>query len=300
MVVLYHPFAPSTEKVYRHVMDQAPHSKLKIALVQLDVGPDRADNLRRAWLLTDRAAKGGADLICLPELFSYMGSFRRPNLVAEDKRGPSLATIRRLAEEYGVHIVAGSILERSPGRLPLNTCFFIGPDGKILARYSKLHLFDIHIPGKILFRESLFSRRGRHATVAETPFGTVGLAICNDLRYPELFRRMALAGARIIVVPSAFTRFTGRDHWLALNRVRAFENQCFVAAVNQSGKRIDGVRFFGSSLIVDPWGKVLKEGPPRGDAIVSCTINLARVDEIRRHLPALKKILPAYPLKRMG
>jgi predicted amidohydrolase len=266
----------------------------------MDVGPDRTENLRTAWLLTDRAARGGADIVCLPELFSFGGPFRHPRRIAESKTSPSVMLLRRLAEEYGISIVAGSILERTPGRLPLNTCFFIGPTGKIVARYSKLHLFDIHIPGKILFRESKSMRRGRHATVAATPFGIVGFAICNDLRYPELFRRMATAGARIIFVPSAFTKFTGREHWIALNRVRAIENQCYVAAVNQSGKNAAGVHFFGSSVIVDPWGKILKEGPPKGDALVSCTIDLARVDEIRRQLPALKKILPSYPLKRMG
>lgn len=275
-------------------------NKLRIALVQLDVGPARTENLRKAWLLTDKAAKGGADIICLPELFSYMGSLRHSRRIAEDRAGPSIAMLRRLAEEYGIHIVAGSILERTPGKLPLNTCFFIGPNGKIIARYSKLHLFDIHIPGKIIYRESIAMRRGRHATVAKTPFGIAGFAICNDLRYPELFRRMALAGARIVFVPAAFTKFTGREHWIALNRVRAVENQCYVAAVNQSGKNSEGVRFFGGSLIVDPWGKVLREGPSKGDAIISCQIDLARVDEIRKQLPALRKILPSYPLKRMG
>ena len=281
-------------------MKREPQAKVKLALVQMDVGPDRTDNLKRAWQLVDRAARDGAAVVCLPELFAYMGSFHRPKRVAEDIDGPSVRMLRRLAEEYGVHIVAGSILERTPGKLPLNTCCFIGPDGRILARYSKLHLFDIHIPGKIRFEESHAMRPGAHATIARTPFGTCGFAICNDLRYPELFRRMAIAGARIIFVPAAFTKFTGREHWIALNRVRAVENQCFVAAVNQSGRNVDGVRFFGSSLVVDPWGKVLREGPPRGDAIIRCTIDLARVDEIRRQLPALKKIRSSYPLKTCG
>lgn len=267
-------------------------------MVQLNVGPNRMDNLRRACLLTDRAARDGADVICLPELFSYMGSFHRPKLVAEDISGPSITMLRRLAGEYKIHIVAGSILERTPGKLPLNTCFFIDPNGRIAARYSKLHLFDIHVPGKIRFEESHTMRGGKHATIAKTPFGVVGFAICNDLRYPELFRRMALSGARIVFVPAAFTKFTGREHWLALNRVRAVENQLFVAAINQSGKNVDGVRFFGSSLVVDPWGKVLREGPASGDAIISCRIDLSRVDEIRRQLPALKKIRKSYPLKR--
>lgn len=239
----------------------------------------------------------GAQLICLPELFSYMGSFRHPRRIAEDVRGPSIAMLRRLAEEYAIHIVAGSILERRPGRLPLNTCFFLGPDGGTISRYSKLHLFDIRVPGKIRFEESRCMRPGSHASVAWTPFGMVGFAICNDLRYPELFRRMALAGARIIFVPSAFTKFTGRDHWIALNRVRAIENQCYIVAVNQSGKNSGGVRFFGSSLVADPWGKVVKEGPPRGDSIIACTIDLKRVDLIREQLPALRKVRKSCRLR---
>ena len=275
-------------------------AKLSLALVQMDVGPDRNKNLRRAWLLVDQAAREGAKVICLPELFSYMGSFHRPWLVAEDARGPSITMLRRLSEEHGVYIVAGSILERSPGKLPLNTCMMIGPDGEILSRYSKMHLFDIHVPGKIRFEESRCMRRGSHASAAKTAFGTVGFAICNDLRYPELFRRIALAGARIAFVPSAFTKFTGREHWIALNRVRAFENQMFVVAVNQSGRNVDGVRFFGSSLVADPWGKLLCEGPPGGDAIIHCGVDLSRADEIRKQLPALRKIRSSYPLKLFG
>lgn len=271
--------------------------RIAVALVQMDVGPDREDNLRRAAGLVSRAAHLGAGCICLPELFSYMGPFKRPREVAETASGPSISLMRRLAAERRVHIVAGSILERKGAGLPLNTCFFIAPDGGIAARYSKMHLFDIRIPGRIEFLESRYMRPGGSAVVADTPFGRVGFAICNDLRYPELFRRMALAGARIIFVPSAFTRFTGRDHWIALNRVRAMENQCYIAAVNQSGMTSDGVRFFGSSVVVDPWGRVLKEGPGGGDAIVMCRIDLGRVGLIRRRLPALSKIRRSYHIR---
>jgi predicted amidohydrolase len=275
-------------------------TKLRVALVQLDVGPDREDNLDRALKLIARAAKRNADIVCLPELFSYMGSFARPKQAAEPRLGLSISTMRKAARDFGLYIVAGSILERAPRGLPLNTCYFIGPSGRIISRYSKLHLFDIDIAGKIHFHESKAMQTGRHITVVNTPFGMVGFAICNDLRYPEIFRKMALAGARIIFVPSAFTKFTGRDHWIALNRVRAIENQCYIIAVNQSGKNISGVRFFGSSIIVDPWGKVLREGPPKGDAIITCDLNLLLVDKIRRQLPALKKVRRLYPIRRFS
>ena len=271
-------------------------TKLRVALVQLDVGPDRQDNLQRALKLIGKTAKRGADIVCLPELFSYMGSFAQPIRAAETRQGPSISAIRKAARDFDLYIVAGSILERAPRGLPLNTCYFIGPSGRIVSRYSKLHLFDIDVPGRIHFHESKTMQVGKHATVATTPFGMAGFAICNDLRYPELFRKMALAGARIIFVPSAFTRFTGRDHWIALNRVRAIENQCYIVAVNQSGKNVAGVHFFGSSLAVDPWGKVLREGPPGGDALINCDINLSLVDKIRRQLPALKKVRYSYPL----
>lgn len=269
--------------------------RIKIALVQMDVGPCRENNLMRAEKLLARAARRGADIICLPELFS--GSFTKPRETAEDVNGPSLSMVKTAAKRHGVFIVAGSILERTRRGLPLNTCFLVGPDGKIRARYSKLHLFDIRIPGKIIFEESKSMRPGGHVTVAKTPFGKIGFAICNDLRYPEIFRKMSLAGAEIIFVAAAFTKFTGRNHWLALNRVRAVENLCYIAAVNQSGKNSDGVRFFGSSVVINPWGKILKEGPSKGDALIMCEIDLGKIVRVRKQLPALKKIRKRYRLR---
>lgn len=273
-------------------------SRFKISLVQMNVGPDRDRNLKKAERLTTKAARSGADIICLPELFSYMGSFSKPRQASETKTGPSISLMRNIAKGHGIHIVCGSILERSGKGLPLNTCFMIDPRGNIISRYSKMHLFDIRVPGKIRFEESRIMRPGKHATIVKTPFGIIGFAICNDLRYPELFRKMMRAGTEVFFVPSAFTKFTGRKHWIALNRVRAIENQCYIAAINQSGKNVDGVSFFGSSLIVDPWGNILREGPPKGDAIITCDIDIDLVKKIRKHLPALKKIRKSYPLRR--
>ncbi len=272
--------------------------KFKVSLAQMDVGPDRDVNLKNAVKLCKRAIKSGTDIICLPELFSYMGHFHDPRSVAEAKSGPSLNTIREIAKEGGVYIVAGSILERSGRILPRNTSYMIGPKGQILSRYSKMHLFDIHVPGKIRFEESRFMSSGKSASVVRTKHGTFGFAICNDIRYPELFRKMIINGAQVIFLPAAFTKFTGRKHWISLNKVRAIENQCYIIAVNQSGKNVDGVRFFGSSLVVDPWGKVLKEGPSKGDAVMTCTIDLDLLKNARSNLPALKKIKSSYPLKK--
>ncbi len=269
---------------------------IRIALAQMDVGGNRDDNIARAKKLILRAAKSKANIICLPELFSYMGSFHDPKSVAETMMGPSLTMLREKALEHKLFIVGGSILMKAGKGLPTNTCFMIGPRGEIISKYSKMHLFDIDVPGKIRFLESGVMQPGKSVSVAKTPFGGVGFAICNDLRYPEVFRKLSLAGARIIFVPAAFTKFTGRDHWLSLNRVRAIENQCYIIAVNQSGINHSGVHFFGSSIVIDPWGKVLKEGKADGDQLMTCKIDLNLVDKIRKELPALKKVRRSYPI----
>lgn len=272
--------------------------KFKIGLIQTDVGADLDRNLDKAKRLVEHAAHRGADIVCLPELFHYMGPFKKFRGVVETANGPSIDLMRDLAKKFQIHIVAGSILEKFGRKKPKNTCFVISPSGDIICRYSKMHLFDINIPGKIRMEESKAMSPGRQAAIVKTKFGTFGFAICNDLRYPELFRKMVLAGAEIIFVMAAFTKFTGRDHWLALNRVRAIENQCFIVAVNQSGKSASGIRFFGSSIAVDPWGRILAEGPPRGDAVILCDIDLGLAMRLRRHLPALGKIRASYRLKK--
>ena len=273
---------------------------IKIALAQMDVGANRDDNLTRAKALISRAATRKADIVCLPELFSYMGSFHDPRSVAETMNGPSLTMLRENALKRKIFIVGGSILIKNPRGLPTNTCFTIDPNGKIVAKYSKIHLFDINIPGKIKFLESKIMHPGKSVSVVQTPFGKLGFAICNDLRYQEVFRKMSLAGCRIIFVPAAFTKFTGRNHWIALNRVRAIENQCYIVAVNQSGVNTTGVHFFGSSIICDPWGEVLKEARPDGDQLLTCNIDLKFVDKIRRQLPALTKVRKSYPVRTYG
>lgn len=272
--------------------------KIRIAIIQMDVVEDKEKNLSNATRLIKKAALLKPDIICLPELFNYSGSFKKSKHAIEDSSGPSISLIRYLARKYKVHIVAGSILEKDGKNKPFNTCFFIGPTGSILSRYSKLHLFDINIPGRIKYNESAYMQAGSHVTVAKSPFGLVGFAICNDLRYPEVFRRMALAGSMIIFIPSAFTKFTGSKHWLSLTRVRAVENQCYIVAVNQSGKGDGNVEYFGTSVIIDPWGKILAKGPTRGNKVIYADIDLKATEVIRTQLPALKKIRNKYLIKR--
>jgi predicted amidohydrolase len=270
---------------------------IKIALVQLDVGSDKSANLEKAERYCREAARNGADVIALPEMWNWMGPFAKTREAAETKDGPSITMLRGVAREFGCCIVGGSIMERQKKGLPLNTTFFIGRKGEIVSRYSKMHLFDLEIPGEIRYLESKAMAAGKNLSAAKTPFGRIGFVICNDLRYPEAFRKLTLAGCRIIFNSSAFTERTGKEHWHGLNRVRAFENLIYVLSTNQSGHNAEGMKYYGHSVAVDPWGKIIVEGPPDGDIILYATIDLDRVDEIRGQLPALKKIRKNYQIK---
>lgn len=273
------------------------NKQVKIALIQLDVGADKSANLEKAEYYCREAARSGVDVIALPEMWNWMGPFSETKKAAETKDGPAITMLRSVAHEFGCHIVAGSILEKQKKGLPLNTTFFIGKKGEIVARYSKMHLFDLEIPGEIKYLESKAMAPGKNLSVAKTPFGKIGFVICNDLRYPEAFRKLTLAGCKIIFNSSAFTERTGKEHWHGLNRVRAFENLIYIVSTNQSGHNADGVKYYGHSMVVDPWGKVIVEGPADGDVILYATIDLGKVGEIRKQLPALKKIHKSYAIK---
>jgi len=267
---------------------------IKIALIQLDVGADKNANIEKAEYYCREAARNGVNIIALPEMFNWMGPFAETKKIAETKDGPAITTLRSVAHEFGCYIVAGSILEKQKKGLPLNTTFFIGRKGEIISRYSKMHLFDLEIKGEIKYLESKAMAAGKNLTVAKTPFGKIGFVICNDLRYPEAFRKLTLAGCKIIFNSSAFTERTGKEHWHSLNRVRAFENQLYIISTNQSGHNAEGVKYYGHSIAVDPWGKIVTEGPSDGDVILYANIDLGKVDEIRKQLPALKKIYRNY------
>lgn len=283
---------------------------IKIALVQLDVGADKSANLEKAEYYCREAARSGVDIIALPEMFNWMGPFNKTREVAEDENGPTITMLKRIAKEFKCYIVGGSILENrnkrqvsdypprrgGVGLLPLNTTFFMGPRGEIICKYSKLHLFDLHIPGQMSYFESKAMVPGKYLSVAKTHFGKVGFAICHDLRYPEVFRKQMMAGCIIIFNSSAFTEKTGKEYWHALNKVRAVENQIYMVSTNQSGHNAEGVKYYGRSLVVDPWGKIVTEGPPDGDVILYTAINLKKVDEIRKQLSTIKKIHKKYIL----
>lgn len=261
--------------------------KYLAAAVQLNSREDRAANLAAARRWAEAAARRGAALVALPEMFSCLGRPEAMLEAAEEIPGPTSDDLAHLARRLGVTLVGGSIAERAPEGRAYNTSLLFGPDGGLLARYRKRHLFDIDLPGRVTNQESRWFAHGNAIVVAETPVGKLGLAICYDLRFPEHFRRLADAGAEAIAIPSAFTLATGRDHWEVLLRARAIENQTFVVAPNQFGQHTPALTSFGRSTIVDPWGTLLAVAAD-GEGLAVAEIDFERLAEIRAQLPALR------------
>ena len=257
------------------------------AAVQMSSGPDRAANIERAQALTREAARRGAALVVLPEVFSWRGPRAAEAAAIEPIPSPTTEAMAALAKSCGVHLCAGSILEAIPGASrAYNTSCLFGPDGSLLARYRKLHLFDVDLPGRVSVRESDSRTPGDDVVAVATPLGTLGLSICYDLRFPELYRRLSRAGAEILLVPAAFTFHTGSAHWEVLCRARAIENQCYLIAPNQTGTSPHGFADWGGSAIIDPWGRVLGQASD-GEGIVLAEIDRAYLARVRRELPCL-------------
>ena len=265
---------------------------MRVAAVQLNAGADRTANLAAADRLTRAAAADGARLIVLPEKWTAMGSDEDLRAGAETLEGPAIEWARSSARELGVDLVAGSFLERVAGAAKLaNTSVHVGPDGELKATYRKLHMFDVEVGGRS-YRESDLEEPGEEIVLSRTAEGVeLGLSICYDLRFPELYRILAVRGARVLPLPAAFTLATTRDHWEALLRARAIENQAFVVAANQVGAHPGGHRSGGRSMIVDPWGVVLAQAQDTEGHIVA-ELDLARQREIRAQLPSLANRRP--------
>jgi predicted amidohydrolase len=265
---------------------------LKAAAVQLNATADGAANLATADRLVRAAAADGAELIVLPEKWTAMGSDEQLRAAAEPLDARSTRWARALAAELGIELIAGSIVERVPEREKLaNTSVHVGPDGELKAVYRKIHMFDVDVGGRS-YRESDLEEPGEEIVLSRTADGLeLGMSICYDLRFPELFRILAVRGARAFPLPAAFTLATTRDHWEALIRARAIENQAFVIAANQIGEHPGGSRSGGRSMIVDPWGIVLAQAPD-GDGHVIAELDLERQREIRAKLPSLANRLP--------
>ncbi len=259
---------------------------MRVAAVQLNSNGDKQRNLAAAERLVREAAAGGAEFVALPEKWNLLAGGEELVAGAEPLDGPSLTAARGWARELDIHLLAGSISERgADGEKDFNTSVLIGPDGEDLAVYRKIHMFDVEAGG-VSYRESEHERPGAEPVVAPLGDLVLGMTVCYDLRFPELFRILALRGARIVAVPSAFTLATGRDHWEVLLRARAIEDQVFVVAPNQSGEAPPHYSSFGRSMVVDPWGVVLATAPD-GEGFVAAELDLAAQDRVRESLPSL-------------
>jgi predicted amidohydrolase len=262
---------------------------LRAAALQLNSTGDKARNLAAAERLVRAAAADGAELVALPEKWNLLAAGEELAAGAEPLDGPSLTAARDWARELGIHLLAGSISERETGKAS-NTSVLIGPGGEDIAVYRKIHMFDVDVGG-VSYRESEFEQAGSEIVTAPVGDLLAGMSVCYDLRFPELFRILALRGARLVFVPSAFTAATGRDHWEVLLRARAIENQVFVLAPNQIGVAPPHFESFGHSAIVDPWGVVLASAPD-GEGFVAADLDLEAQERVRESLPSLANRRP--------
>ena len=259
-----------------------------VAAVQMTSTEDVEKNLREADSAVREAAEAGADLVALPENFAYLRKEGSRIAFKTSLDGEIVGSMRRLARGLRQHLLLGSVPEVIPrSRRVYNTSILIGPRGDLLAVYRKIHLFDIAIRGGVELRESKTVAPGEETVVAETSLGHLGLSICYDLRFPELYRRLTFDGAQVLFVPAAFTSYTGPHHWLPLLRARAIENQCWVVAPAQIGRHSPGRSSHGETAIIDPWGTVVAR-KARGRGFVTAEIDLALVDRVRRGLPCLE------------
>lgn len=270
-------------------------SSLRAAVCQMTSGPDVARNLAVAEDLVTQAARLGAEVVLLPEKWNLIDVDAGQLAGAEDLDGPSLTAVATWARALGVTIVAGSISERvEDGAATHNTCVVIDPDGVALATYRKIHLFDVHVGG-FRYRESAVTRPGADLATLDLEGWRVGLSVCYDVRFPELYRRLVDDGAEILCVPAAFTQPTGEAHWEILVRARAIENQCYVLAAGQVGTHATGTSSFGQSMIVDPWGRVLAQ-VDEGTGVAVADLDRDVLADVRSRLPALaNRRLPTIP-----
>jgi deaminated glutathione amidase len=268
---------------------------MRAAAIQLNSTADKRRNLEAAERLVREAAGDGADLVALPEKWNVLGDAEALREGAEPLGGPTLTAAGSWARELGIHLLAGSIPERVEGQPKLfNTSVLIGPDGELHARYRKIHMFDVEVGG-VSYRESESEEPGDEIVAAaiggSLPEVTLGMTVCYDLRFPELYRILAVRGATVFSVPSAFTFDTGTDHWEVLLRARAIENQAFVVAPNQVGEAPPHYRSYGHTMLVDPWGAVLAAAGD-GECFVAADLDLSEEDRIRTTLPSLANRRP--------
>lgn len=261
--------------------------KFTAAAVQMLATSDKEANLREAEAWVREAAARGAKVVALPEVFNWRGERRAERDAGEPVTGPTAERMSRLAGELKIYLLAGSFLEAIPDTAKVyNTSLLFGPAGQLLGQYRKIHLFDVQLARGVLAVESESRASGNRAVVVETELGKMGLTVCYDLRFPELFRALVDKGAEVIFVPSAFTALTGEAHWEPLLRARAIENQVYVIAPNQIGRAPNSFDTYGNSMIVDPWGRVIARASD-GHGVICAEIDLDYLARVRRELPAL-------------
>ena len=261
---------------------------MRAAAVQLQSTTDTEQNLASAERLVRAAASDGAELVVLPERLDIRGGTADYLAGAEPLDGRPVEWARTLARDHGLALVAGSVAERRDGHERVsNTSVHVGPDGELRAVYRKIHMFDIEVEGTV-YRESEHTEPAGEIVLSETASGVgLGLTVCYDVRFPELYRILALRGARIVTVPANFTRVTGQAHWEVLLRARAIEDQVFVIAPGQGNLPETDGDSYGNSMIVDPWGEVLARAPMEGEHVIAAELDLARQEQIREKLPSL-------------
>jgi predicted amidohydrolase len=262
-------------------------AELNVAIAQMNSGADKSTNVSSALELIDRAAEGGARLVVLPEVWTYLGPENANRENAEAIPGPISEILAERARRHGIYVHAGSMYEIEPGNPAMyNTAFLIDPQGEIIARYRKMHMFDVVLDGVAKYQESATVSPGHEIVTANVDGVTVGLATCYDLRFPELFRILALRGAEVVLLPAAFTLTTGKDHWETLIRARAIENGVYMVAAGQWGQHPPGDWCYGRSMVVDPWGTVIATAAD-GVGVVGATMDQERVQTVRRQIPSL-------------
>jgi predicted amidohydrolase len=266
--------------------------RITVACVQLTSRADKAANLERAEALVARAAALGPDVVVLPEKWNAIGGVETLHTAAEPiDGGESVEAMAGWARRHGIVLVGGSITERREGREKLsNSSLVFDRDGALIAVYRKIHLFDVEVGGHV-YRESEAEEPGDEVVVAPLDGWPIGLSVCYDVRFPELYRLLALEGALLVTVPAHFTLHTGKDHWELLLRARAVENQLYVAAAAQFGETLRGRLSYGRSLIVDPWGLVLAQAPDE-ETVISAELDLRRLEDVRAKLPSLASRQP--------
>lgn len=267
----------------------------QVASIQMASGPNVNANLLEAERMIEEAAKKGAELVVLPENFAIMGIHESDKVKEQEApgEGPIQDFLKRQAQRHKVWLVGGTIPLRSSVEDKIRAaCLLINPEGKQVARYDKMHLFDVEVVGSgEKYTESETIEAGKEVVVVDTPFGRLGLSVCYDLRFPELYRAMLDQGVEILAVPSAFTAMTGKAHWDILVRTRAVENLCYVIASAQGGYHLNGRETYGNSMIVDPWGTVM-ERLPRGTGVI-----MAKID--RSYIQSTRKLFPCIDHRRL-